>query len=670
MIEQTQNSLISNVIETNNAGHIGRSNCGLFNDNIWLDGVVVNNLRLETNESLVPRVLDSSRILNSLMRTKRQRRKRNETTDYEFTFGKLRSDVAFASVGKGNEAFTRSTSFSTNRNDNNDDDANDDYANDCDDGSFARDRIDITRRDVEHLGPIRVNDSIVPPYEYASVPMMLSASRGKSLIDSYTEKGGTLKHILQSNKSYLHYLNTFPLKNTFRGYIQLAQYMRGTAIGLPRHHATALFGFDEFRDRLVITYKPKKSDCSYWPGDEFDCCVNVPLNFGIILKRDPCIHNGSVVNISTIYVCRESECNDSIHVSPYILENLNADFDGDTVTCMICRGIESSIELRECMSGTFLFGGKLRFTCTQSMTFRIFSRLLGLNDRASISNSGFALNSRETINMRYICSNPVLAKMFLFHQLDYENNESAAVRAVAVFDTWTPVYKRATSKRYKKLRRNVREILQNCHSNNGDSAFQSETANSWSNESIWDFNVLNAMMRIAATSEMGRNCASETSKLHATTFVNERHFDSGDVFRTWLLHILASNNDNDVEFMEPVPYSLTNWKIAHSGAKSSPRELRVLNERTESSRSTSSSPRSNFFSRCADSRIDTYVNYLDTFVHVSKNVPKSSYFASGLKWVTQLCDIRNGDLVMNGEVILPNVIRYIPNEYKHQQLEQ
>ncbi|XP_025157066.1 uncharacterized protein LOC112589139 [Harpegnathos saltator] len=54
-----------------------------------------------------------------------------------------------------------------------------------------------------------------------------------------------------------------------------------------------------------------------------------------------------------------------------------------------------------------------------------------------------------------------------------------------------------------------------------------------------------------------------------------------------------------------------------------------------------------------------YRRYLDDFISVSKNVPKTSYFASGLKWVVQTCDVNNGDLLMRGRLLLSNLDYYL-----------
>lgn len=247
---------------------------------------------------------------------------------------------------------------------------------------------------------------IVPPMEYCSVQMLYHAKHGRVLNDDITEKGGQMKNILQSNKSFVHFLMTYPLKNTFRGYIQLGNRLWASEIALPLNRFYELFEFDRRRDRTLVVTRPLepcaqcRSDgddddgiartvldaqhyacCSYaWPDSSFEFAVDLQrgLNCGAFLKRDPSIHSGSVVGIERIFV-RDDARVDSIVVSPLILAHLNADFDGDAVTVMLVRGIEPCIELRARLLSVSMPGPCLdavpRFKFPQSLLLRAFLAL-------------------------------------------------------------------------------------------------------------------------------------------------------------------------------------------------------------------------------------------------------------------------------------------------------
>lgn len=179
-----------------------------------------------------------------------------------------------------------------------------------------------------------------------------------------------MKNILQSNKSFVHFLMTYPLRNTFRGYIQLGKRL-WSEITLPLNRFYELFEFDKHRDRNLVTFRPHEpcvnccragtysqrpsraydsqhhKYCAYaWPDASFDFVIdlNETIRCSAFLKRDSSIHFGSIVGIDRIFVRADSRV-DSIAVSPLILAHLNADFDGDAITVMFVRGIESRVEL-------------------------------------------------------------------------------------------------------------------------------------------------------------------------------------------------------------------------------------------------------------------------------------------------------------------------------------
>lgn len=110
----------------------------------------------------------------------------------------------------------------------------------------------------------------MPPYEYCSVPMFnqarlggdhgtLMSGGGTTAVqnrDIVSDRGGTIKSILQSSKSFVHVLTTHPLKNAFRGYIQRRPYLLFGDIGLPRHHAIQIFSLNLRRDADKFVRKP------------------------------------------------------------------------------------------------------------------------------------------------------------------------------------------------------------------------------------------------------------------------------------------------------------------------------------------------------------------------------------------------------------------------------
>lgn len=135
---------------------------------------------------------------------------------------------------------------------------------------------------------------------------------------------------------------------------------------------------------------------------------------------------------------------------------------------------------------------------------------------------------------------------------------------------------------------------------------------------------------------------------------------------------LSSRRDDQAVILDDEPMYVENWLIVHSGAKASPFELWNLETRfravvdrfseiSDNSENTdgSSATYGDFFSECSDERANEYARYLNDFVTVSKRVPKSSYFASGLKWVVQKCTVRHDCLTMNDVPLLRDLSYFL-----------
>lgn len=452
----------------------------------------------------------------------------------------------------------------------------------------------------------------LPAYEYCSVAMLNQAKFGRAIHDQFTDKGGTIKNVLQSSKSFLHYLTTYPLKNTFRGYIQLAPYLQPRHIALPRHYALEIFSIDLARDRRFLHRRgDDEADRMRWPDERFEFYFDTTQNFTLLVKRDPCIHNGSVVAVSRVYIMADCAPHvEAIYVSSFVLRNLNADFDGDAVTVMMVRGIEATLEIDECMRNARLYATQTRFSFAQSFVYRIFRRLCFDNNEEM----GEALSAIVLVD-------PDAVKRVLLDRTNIRSNERAAARARATFGPWYDVY----ASIYEESRRTEVEV----------DALGVNGRESWE-RAVWRVPVLDRITLVTGS----------------------------DDFIAWMLHRERSrtaHHHDDVAFLREGILCPENWLIVHSGAKSSPRELWDLyvRDRSYRARRTRVNPWDDFFAPCTRERIDAYKRYMDDFVTVSKNVPRSSYFASGLKWVSQTCSIRDNDFIMGDRVLLRNVGHYL-----------
>lgn len=506
----------------------------------------------------------------------------------------------------------------------------------------------------------------LPPYEYCSASMFnqvksfsspsnnsnngnstTTTSTGGSFCgDLVSDRGGTIKSVLQSSKSFVHVLTTHPLKNTFRAYIQIRPYLSFDEIGIPRHRAIRVFSLNVARDDAELVRRPERCDscrrnrverrcrrCPFWPDDSFAFYFETTQNFGLFLKRDPCIHNGSVVSVKRVYVTDSSSEHashrEAIYVSSFSLKNLNADFDGDTVTVMIARGIESTTELTECLTEPFLYGGAStpRFAFCQSLTHRIF-RHLCYGETTDLH----AKYCRRNFDFSNVPSEHRAAtiKRKLLRRLNVWDNSAAAKRARRVMGPFYEYYERV-----------LRDV--------SFSEFTNDRDDNWWTIAIWSKPVLDIVHALSLRD--GRNDMLNWTIAKAA---------------------LPSRRDDRAVVLDDEPMCMENWLIVHSGAKASPFELwnletrfrAVVDRSSDFSNNSGNTDGSNatygdFFSECSDERASEYARYLNDFVTVSKSVPKSSYFASGLKWVVQKCAVRNDCMTMNDVPLLRDLSYFL-----------
>lgn len=525
----------------------------------------------------------------------------------------------------------------------------------------------------------------LPPLEYCSL-QLLSAIRTKLLVNRDvpnvlpeiapaikhrrkqncanfdllsipTDKGGTLKQILQSNKSFLHYLTTYPLRNTFRGYIQTSSFLEPNAIGIPLRYALDIFGPNIRKPDIhhkdyngVIKYRWNLADDEWWPDDRFYAKFNTNDNFEILIKRDPCLHDGSIMPIDTIYIYSlpETEC---IFVSQLVLMNMNADFDGDSFTGMIVRGIEASEEVHSVANSCMLFGGKTRYTFSQSMVYTAFRCLLFDDDNdekncMSIFRDPTDYHDKEpsieeSLRVGRLSRINKLnnIRAFMRERLTCENVVNRQrIRAFFQNDAYADLY--------IEICRKTKLYENNTETNN-------KIAVDDSIKEVWTFNVLNEMLR---TLDFAHNNRRKGHK-----FIRHMLKRFKECSSQWCLSVL----DN-------VPFCYANILICMSGAKgSSFALLQLCDKYQEYIRFLQNMNDSTILNECPLSSLDffkmidvkqsvTNRQYLDDFVLISKNVPKSSYFSSGLKWVSQLCVLRDGDLYYQNDVIMQQLENFLP----------
>lgn len=165
----------------------------------------------------------------------------------------------------------------------------------------------LTRKELRHLWQLCLKDFSTNGLEDANIGPM-----GVDWFDvnSLTMRKGTIKQYLQGGKSVVRQQIIIPKVRALRAQITCDFNVGPTDIILPRKFAS------EFKMSPHPLYDPQKEPI--WR--------ELSPEMGIIVKRDPAIHQASISLINRI----QFSDSDLLVVSPLTMVNKNADIDGDT----------------------------------------------------------------------------------------------------------------------------------------------------------------------------------------------------------------------------------------------------------------------------------------------------------------------------------------------------
>lgn len=476
----------------------------------------------------------------------------------------------------------------------------------------------LERKDISSLSAFiyenNMKQILLPPFEYCSVTMLNHAKyqnyekNGKQIRDLVTDKGGTVKDVLQSSHSFLHCLTTYPLKNTFRAYIALSPFLPPNAIGMPLHYVREIFSLSDI-DMLPMSEKQ-------YLNVHFFAYFDLPSNISLILKRDPAIHAGSILSIERIFITREQQI-DSIFISGFSLKNLNADFDGDAVTVNIIRGVEAKTEISACMNRPFLYLTKTpRYHFSQSYHYTIFRFLL-----TGYSNE---LENQIREKLKNNTTHEVVKKIFIQHL----RSESSLSRAREIFNERT---------QFLAYYQFAAEEYNNCENNT---------------DPIWKKSPLEYIYRSLNSSILCDSYIKNIiSFLEKNTEVEINHFiQDRCIFslENWIVYHSSSKTYN---------FNIENSQMACPCKNCSNCEENIKNGGKNDSENEEEEEI--LLCQLTNEEIEKCKNYMSDFIHISKDVPKTSYFSTNLKWFVQSCYVHNDNLFFFNDKILDNVSLYI-----------
>lgn len=188
--------------------------------------------------------------------------------------------------------------------------------------------------------------------------------------------GNCAKSIVQSNKSELYYQLTFPLENCGRMYVLPAPTLPCYSTALPLHFVCKLFDLNPHR--MPKTHVVPIADTPWaFLAAQYDVlyAIYLPSTISLLNRRDPVIQEGGIENIELIFVYDNGDADVQLN-NPLGCFNKHEDYDGDTNTQSIGKGVESRVEIHYNMSRQVLPLLRSRNIVSQNLLSRLMLALI------------------------------------------------------------------------------------------------------------------------------------------------------------------------------------------------------------------------------------------------------------------------------------------------------
>lgn len=526
--------------------------------------------------------------------------------------------------------------------------------------------------------------------------------------------GNTAKNIVQSNKSELYYQQTYPLENCGRMYVLPAPALPCYSVMLPLHFVCKLFDLNPACLPPAFVSDVRKTRWRYL-CKSFDVThvIRMTDNISIFNRRDPVIQEGGVESIETIFVYDNKDA-DVQYNNTLNCKNKNEDYDGDTNTLSIGKGYESRVEIKYNMSTQMMLLLRNRHVFSQNFLSRFMLRL-AFDDTASFnhlencsSDSTFGNIDRLNLVLELIRRVDLVIDRLNFLGEDGGATTEVLRRVSAVFgrERYARIYLYYLSMNLRHVRHKrflFVSSLENILCKNrrvydgssllrlgvNDTSFNDSTSEDVENILSIGLEYLYATEKIWQSSRYSHssNCYSIMDNVVRSIYVAY-----GESECTEFINSLVRDTHEEVPyyFMGNTPFSFACIINVLSQAKGNFDALlnmqMNLNKRFRSSLSYPSTLMSStchvdsrstgideerrcidvasvdILSRVSYDKIRHNQAYVDNFVEGSKKIPKYCKLAIAMKWALQNLYYYDGDLWMDGEIVVDNVTSYFSVE--------
>lgn len=522
--------------------------------------------------------------------------------------------------------------------------------------------------------------------------------------------GNTTTNILQSNKSECYYQLTMLLESSSRIYVLPAATIPSYTIVQPLAHLCRLLQMNPVNPpaRYVVPIERIPQWRHLKEACDVKYAVLLPPNVSLMNRRDPVIKEGSLETVSIVFAYDNKDA-DVQYNNPYGCYNKHEDYDGDTNTQSLGKGVESHVEIYYNMKRQCLPCLRVKSVMPQNVLSRImfyFVRDVEPNFDADHPRIVAALRSvvheQKIVNVfaqNYVQYSRMIRTRFDAHHerrrmpidrvrrvfaiellrracvclahLTTVDNQKLLPLAERVFGDRLPalLYLYYLNQRWQKIRPRVETFL---HDYANDRATYARVDDQRMYNAVRDvLHEIHGLWKPVSRSVVS-NCQTVVDDVTRAVY----SITDEQTCTRMLDHCSRTvHEDYPTFFLSGQPYDLEYLVTVMSRAKGDFDSLLTMNvglyERFRDEACSRNIERSrsrplplgsrDLLSRIEPERVQKYIDYTDKYVTGSKAVPKSCVQANDMKCAMQNVQYYDGDLWMNGKLILKDVALYLPN---------
>lgn len=469
------------------------------------------------------------------------------------------------------------------------------------------------------------------------------------MLDMPIFNGTNVKNVVQSGKSLLYYLLTYLLANCMRMYVLPGPQLPCFSAVLPLHALCTIFdmNINALPRRYLIPIE--NTEYAYLRRSlNVKYMFRFPPNVSFLDRRDPVIHDGGIDTCDKLFLT-DDEFSDFRVNCTLNCRNRNEDYDGDTNNPGFCKGIESHTEIKYNMRTQLMPLLRNRHIFSQNILYRLFV-ILAADPPYADTYAAVTCDPAKSIEQ-----NLYEQVERVVWSINVVSNPEARRRAVSYFgESYYHFYYMYVRENLYAAERQIEEARRRLEEMRAAGESESVVTEYYVNalhklDGVWKPSAHFTMANCFSVMDNAiRSMALVLGDQHTTRFVDELLRDVHER----VPHV----------FIGEQPMCYTNIVNVLSTAKGNFDDILFLQRNFESriqqrNDVAVSLGLMNMLQSITEQKLHQNMQYLDNFVYGSKKVPKNSKLAVSNKWTLQNVIYYEGDLYIDGRVVLEDLFR-------------